>query len=218
MKDTEKEIENLNWEKGFDFEGEKILPTVVVDRASGKVLMLAFSSKKSLEKTLETGKAHFFSRSKGRIWMKGETSGNELLVKSILYDCDLDSLIFIAKKTGPVCHTGEENCFFNLLEGKIRTTGGILFELENVIEQRKKEKNTKKSWTAKLLSDPKKLVSKIREEAEEFCQAVESEGDSEVVWEFADLLYHCLVALSLRKVPLEKVMEELARRREEKDK
>ncbi len=172
--------DKLNFEKGGG-----LIPTVVVDRKSGKILMLAFSSLESLEKTFKTGFAHFYSRERDKIWKKGEESGNTMRVFRIFSDCDLDSLIFFVEPAGPACHTNESSCFFyevkNFDMGKAELMrsdfdGGIIYEIEKILRQRKKEMDEgvdrQGSYTAELFrAGLTRIISKIMEEAGELCEA-----------------------------------------------
>jgi phosphoribosyl-ATP pyrophosphohydrolase/phosphoribosyl-AMP cyclohydrolase len=217
-------------EKKIDF-SKGLIPTVVVDRADGKILMLAFSSEESLKLTFEKKLAHFFSRERKRIWMKGEESGNTMRVHKIISDCDLDSLIFVVEPKGPACHTQKKSCFFYRIEddGKIvedesEPTYGILYEIEKVVNQRKRDiregQKLEGSYTAELISGGiPKIISKIMEEAGELCESAlkGKKGDvgekNSVIWESADLIFHIIVLLSALDIPLEKVMKELLSRR-----
>jgi len=199
-----------------------LMPTVVQDAATGEVLMLAYSSKESLAKTLRTKRAWFWSRSRKRLWKKGEESGNELAVEEVAADCDSDSLLFKVrvKGKGVACHTGKKSCFFNFLKKgkrkKASASQSVLQELFSVIEERKK--NSKKeaaagSYVASIVGNRKKIVEKLREECGELIEAAEKKPRKEIIWEAADLLFFELVLLANRGVKLEQVLAELERRR-----
>lgn len=203
-------IEKVNWEKS-----NGIVP-VVVQSTEGDVLTLAYMNREALKKTLETGYAHYYSRSQGRIRMKGEVSGNVQKVKEIRVDCDNDALLLIVEAQGPACHTGNRSCFYRKLGEPENTVGGvdysltILRELEELIKQRK-EKPVEGSYTSKLFAEGKeKIYKKFGEEAIEVLVA---EGKEKIIHETADLLYHLLVLLAHNGISLGEVMKELRRRR-----
>ncbi|CAL5413691.1 unnamed protein product [Camellia sinensis] len=175
--------------------------------------------------TISSRKATFYSRSRSKLWTKGETSMNFIDVHDIFLDCDRDSIIYLGKPDGPTCHTGAETCYytsvFDLLENpqvegsKMALT--TLYSLESTISQRKAElsgpQNEKPSWSKRLLLDDKLLCSKIREEAHELCQTLEeSEDKSRTASEMADVLYHAMVLLALRGVKMEEVLQVLGPR------
>jgi phosphoribosyl-AMP cyclohydrolase / phosphoribosyl-ATP pyrophosphohydrolase len=186
-----------------------LLPVVVQDRASGDVLMVAWANAEALAKTAESGYAHFWSRSRGALWRKGETSGNGLRVVEARADCDRDTLLLVVEPEGPACHTGTRTCF-----GETSVTAaGMLEELARVVADRAAVP-PEKSYTARLLAKgPDEVLKKIGEEATEVVLAGRAQTDERLVEETADLLYHLLVALRQRGVPLVRVMDELRRRR-----
>jgi phosphoribosyl-ATP pyrophosphohydrolase/phosphoribosyl-AMP cyclohydrolase len=191
----------------FDVAG--LLPVVVQDRASGDVLMVAWANAEALERTAETGLAHFWSRSRRSLWRKGETSGNGLRVVEARADCDRDTLLLVVDPEGPACHTGARTCFGETSP----TAAGMLEELARVVAERAAA-SPEESYTARLLSKgPDQVLKKIGEEATEVVLAGRAQSDERLAEEAADLLYHLLVALRLREVPLARVMDELRRRR-----
>jgi len=203
-------IEKVNWEKS-----NGIVP-VIVQSTEGEVLTLAYMNREALKKTLETGYAHYYSKSQRRIRMKGEVSGNVQKVKEIRVDCDNDALLLIVEAHGPACHTGNRSCFYRKLGEPENTVGGvdysltILRELEELIKQRK-EKPVEGSYTSKLFAEGKeKIYKKFGEEAIEVLVA---EGRERIIHETADLLYHLLVLLVHNGISLGEVMKELRRRR-----
>ncbi|NJE08654.1 bifunctional phosphoribosyl-AMP cyclohydrolase/phosphoribosyl-ATP diphosphatase HisIE [Thermococcus sp. M39] len=203
-------IEKVNWEKN-----NGIVPVIVQD-TKGEVLTLAYMNKEALVKTLETGYAHYYSRSQKRIRMKGEVSGNVQRVKEIRIDCDNDALLLIVEQVGVACHTGNYSCFYRKLGEPEKAVGGIdysltiLRELEELIKQRK-ENPKEGSYTSKLFKEGKeKIYKKFGEEAIEVLVA---EGRERIIYETADLLYHLLVLLAYNEISLGEVMEELRRRR-----
>jgi phosphoribosyl-ATP pyrophosphohydrolase/phosphoribosyl-AMP cyclohydrolase len=194
---------------GLVFDDAGLLPVIVQDRASGDVLMVAWANAEALERTAETGLAHFWSRSRKALWRKGETSGNGLRVVEARADCDRDTLLLVVDPEGPACHTGTRTCFGETSP----TAAGMLEELARVVAERAAAP-PEESYTARLLSKgPDQVLKKIGEEATEVVLAGRAQSDERLAEETADLLYHLLVALRLREVPLARVMDELRRRR-----
>jgi len=191
------------------FDSNGLLPVVVQDRASGDVLMVAWANAEALDRTAETGLAHFWSRSRQELWRKGETSGNRLRVVEARADCDRDTLLLVVDPEGPACHTGARTCFGDTSP----TAAGMLAELARVVAERA-EASPEESYTARLLGrGPDQVLKKIGEEATEVVLAGRAQSDERLTEESADLLYHLLVALHQRGVPLTRVMDELRRRR-----
>lgn len=177
-----------------------LIPTVVQDARTGVILMLGYMNQDALEKTLETGLVTFFSRSKQRLWTKGETSGNTLRLRDIRLDCDRDAILLRAEPAGPVCHTGDDTCW-----GEHNHAAYFLPVLENIIWERKNAA-PENSYTAKLFaSGIPKIAQKVGEEAVE--TVIESLGENRerLLNESADLLYHLLVLLAAKDVKLEEV-------------
>lgn len=206
-------LDDLKWD-------ERGLVTVVVqDGATGEIRMLAHANREAVENTLSTGEAHFYSRSRGAQWKKGESSGHTIRVDEIVADCDGDALVYLGEARGPSCHTLEETCFFTPLarENEELVAPGelalpILGRLERELIKRR-EASGEKSYTRYLLDrGAPKIGEKIREEAGELAEALESESDERVVSEFADLFYHALVGLIHRGIPLRALIAELGRR------
>jgi phosphoribosyl-ATP pyrophosphohydrolase/phosphoribosyl-AMP cyclohydrolase len=199
------------------FDGEGLLPAVVQDRLTGEVRMVAYMNREAIARTLETGRATFFSRSRRALWEKGETSGHSLHVRELVVDCDADTVLVLADPAGPSCHTGQPSCFFRRLDaGGVRqeTVPALpfLLELEREIESRKGS-TAAKSYTKSLLdAGASKIGDKVREEASEFAAAIGSETDDRVASEAADVVYHLLVGLASRGVTLRKVIDVLATR------
>ncbi|ASJ16242.1 bifunctional phosphoribosyl-AMP cyclohydrolase/phosphoribosyl-ATP pyrophosphatase [Thermococcus chitonophagus] len=202
-------IEQVNWEKN-----NGVVPVIVQD-TKGEVLTLAYMDREALRRTLETGYAHYYSRSQGRIRMKGEVSGNLQIVKEIRIDCDNDALLLIVEPKGPACHTGNYSCFYRKLGEPERILPmdyslTILRELEELIRKRK-ENPVEGSYTSYLFREGKeKIYKKFGEEAVEVLVA---EGRDRIIYEVADLLYHLLVLLAYNDISLGEVMAELRRRR-----
>lgn len=186
----------------LDFEkGKGLIPTVVQDVHSKEVLMLAYSNKEALAKSLKTGKATYFSRSRKSIWTKGETSGNTQKIIRVKYDCDRDSLLYIVEQTGPACHTGSTTCFGD--------RNFDLDELYTVLESRFKELPID-SFTTKLFNDELFLKRKINEEAFEVITAANKD---ELIWEVSDLTYFVMTLMVKHGVTLEDVKNHLSSRR-----
>lgn len=194
-------------------DADGLVPVVVQDHLTGEVRMVAFANAEAVQRTLETGRATFWSRSRRELWEKGKTSGNAIDVRRVLVDCDADCLLYSSEPHGPSCHTGTESCFFRQLDGERGDDPQTLLgTLEAVLESRKR--STGKSSYTKSLYDagPTAIGAKIREESAELVQALTDESDDRVVAEAADTLYHVLVGLRWRDIPLRRVLVELARR------
>jgi phosphoribosyl-ATP pyrophosphohydrolase/phosphoribosyl-AMP cyclohydrolase len=201
----------------IQFDSQGLVPVVVQDHLTGDVRMVAFATSEAVRKTVETGRATFWSRSRGELWEKGRTSGNEIAVYRVLVDCDADCVVYSGEPRGASCHTGAQSCFFQVLQdGKLLQSSGqpqtLLATLEAVLESRKKSTGAA-SYTKSLYdAGPAAIAAKIREEAAELGHAIESENDERVVSEAADTLYHLVVALRWRAIPLRRVLAELGRR------
>lgn len=205
----------------IDWNKNPLIPAIAQDHENGEVLMLAYMNEEAYKLTLSSGYAHYFSRSKQRIWKKGESSNHTQEVKDILLDCDADTVILKIKQNGVACHTGTKSCFFTsvmqdkvILEKEVDTTAmySVVDTLYHTILERKNAPAKQKSWTKKLLNDKELMLSKIREEADEVCVAINEESDEQVIYESADLLYHTLVGLGYRDISPDRVKQELARR------
>ena len=191
------------------YDAAGLVPVVVQDAASGDVLMVAYANREALERTAQTGLAHFWSRSRGVLWRKGETSGHEMRVREVRADCDRDALLMVVDPSGPACHTGIRTCF----GGETPTLAGMPEELGRVIASRASA-SPDASYTARLLAKgPDHVLKKIGEEATEVVLAAKSESDERLAEEAADLLYHLMVAMVQRRVPFARALEVLRRRR-----
>ena len=185
----------------LDFDKMKgLIPTIVQDE-SGNVLMLAYSSKESLQTAISTRSGTYFSRDRKRIWRKGEKSGNFQLLKKIHYDCDADALIFRVSQKGHACHIGSYSCF-QISNFSLR----LLYE---ILEDRKNYSNRAKSYTKQLLEDPKLLLSKIKEESKEVINFTDK---ANLIWEIADLTYFLLVLMLQEEISLDEIINELRSR------
>jgi phosphoribosyl-ATP pyrophosphohydrolase/phosphoribosyl-AMP cyclohydrolase len=196
------------------FDERGLVPCVAQDFASGEVLTLAYGNEESLQLTIETGEVHFFSRSRNRIWRKGEESGHVLKLKQLRIDCDGDAILALVEPTGPACHTGARSCFYREIEGE--SPEPVAYEalaaLQRTLRSRAAER-PEGSYTVELLDDPKLIGEKVEEEAEEVVRAAREESDERVAEEAADLLYHLSVLLASRELPLSAAMEVLNGRR-----
>ena len=200
------------------FDERGLIPAIAQDHISGQVRMMAYMNQAALEQTLSSGKATFFSRSRGALWVKGETSGNVLSVVSVVADCDADTLLLSVLPVGPSCHTGRPACFFRRvtaggeLADQASEAAPFLMELGEVLDSRKAS-SAEKSYTKSLLQGgPDKIGAKLREEAGELADAIKNESDERVLSEASDLLYHAMVGLTQRGLTLRQVIEVLAKR------
>jgi phosphoribosyl-AMP cyclohydrolase / phosphoribosyl-ATP pyrophosphohydrolase len=193
------------------FDANALLPVVAQDAATGDVLTLAYANREAVEKTISTGEAHYFSRSRAELWRKGATSGNTQKVVEVRVDCDGDALLYRVEPHGPACHTGENTCFFTTLsgDGATKTTpeqigfGAMVERLAGTIAERHREMPDE-SYTAGLIrSGPARVAQKVGEEAVEVLIAALTE--KRLAEETADLVYHLLVLLEERGVGIERV-------------
>ena len=194
------------------FDEKGLIPAIVVDAISKKVLTLAYMSKESLKMSMEKEQTVFFSRSRGELWHKGETSGNYQNIVSITADCDLDALVVTVEPVGPACHTGEESCFFNPVFESEERKDFSLGSLVKLIEGRKIEK-TEGSYTTYLFEKGlDKILKKVGEECTEVIIAGKADDKKETIYEIADLAYHVLVLMIQMGISLEDIHRELASR------
>jgi phosphoribosyl-ATP pyrophosphohydrolase/phosphoribosyl-AMP cyclohydrolase len=212
--------------EGISFDEQGLVPCVMQDHASGEVLTLGYMNEEALRLTLDTGQVHFFSRSRGEIWHKGESSGNVQRLRQLRYDCDGDALVALVEPAGPACHTGERSCFYRVLGGAAETgkdapradgepapaAHEALAALGRTLHERSTER-PEGSYTVRLLDDAVLLESKLDEETEEVARAAREESRERVAEEAADLIYHLSVLLRSREVDAAEVMEVLNGRR-----
>ena len=185
-----------------------LVPVIVQHYKTNTVLMLGYMNEEAFEKTKELGKATFFSRSKNRLWTKGETSANFLIVKDILIDCDQDTILIKADPQGPTCHTGNDTCFNEV----VKSNDDFLYQLEEIISDRKNNP-TEKSYTASLFQKGiNKIAQKIGEEATEVIIEAIDNNRERLKEETADLLYHLIVLLSEKDISLYEISEVLRNR------
>ena len=191
-----------------------LVPAIVQDYLDGTVLMMAWMNRESLQKTLETGRTWFWSRSRAELWPKGETSGHVQNVKSIRYDCDSDALLVVVEQVGDIaCHTGERSCFHQVEGQKIAPPADTLSQVFEVICGRRDDPN-ETSYTCKLLAGgDNQILKKIGEETAEVVMAFKDDDKDAIAGEVADLFYHTLVALAHHQVDLKAVYRKLQERR-----
>jgi phosphoribosyl-ATP pyrophosphohydrolase/phosphoribosyl-AMP cyclohydrolase len=189
------------------FDAQGLMPVVVQDDLTGEVRMLAYANAEALERTRATGRATFFSRSRDALWVKGETSGHVIDVREVRLDCDEDAALYLASPHGPSCHTGAEACFAQPDAAR----APLLVRLEVALGERKRS-DAGTSYTKSLYDAPARIGEKIEEEAGELARALASESDERVASEAADVVYHLMVGLQHRGVPLRAVLAELDRR------
>jgi phosphoribosyl-ATP pyrophosphohydrolase/phosphoribosyl-AMP cyclohydrolase len=198
--------------ENLKYDANGLIPTVVQDHASGDILMVAFANAEAVRLTGETAIAHFWSRSRGKLWKKGESSGNVLRVREVRTDCDRDCLLVVADPAGPTCHTNARTCFGETTA----TAAGAAAALDAVIAARA-DTRPAGSYTARLLAAGlDATLGKVTEEAAELVAASGGEDSGRVVAEAADLIYHVAVVLKQRGASLTQVLEVLKQRREQR--
>lgn len=202
------------------FDEQGLIPAVVQDWRDGTVLMLGFMNAEALKRTLETKSVHFWSRSRNRLWEKGETSGHRLNLKDLFVDCDGDTVLVKAEPIGPTCHTGEKACFFTRLlsDGKADgdktrdAFGGILERLYQTVQDRKRSPKPGSYVSSLLHGGADKIFKKVVEEAGEVALAAKGGMREEIIYEAADLLFHTLLVLGRQEIEPQEIYQELARR------
>lgn len=210
------QLNKIDWVKM-----DNLIPVITQDATTNEVLMLAYMNKEALELTIKTNYAHYFSRSRQRIWKKGESSNHLQEIVEILLDCDNDTILLKVNQEGVACHTGRKSCFFTNLttnetisEIQIDTSAayGVIDTLYHTIQEKKNDDPTK-SYTAKLLQGKQNsMLKKIVEESGEFTFAIKDDNEEEIIYEAADVTYHILVALASKNISPDRVKQELARR------
>lgn len=202
------------------FDSNGLVPVVVQDVRTGQVLMFAYANKEALEKTVETGKTHFWSRSRKKLWQKGEESGNVQEVEEIFIDCDNDCILALVKQTGVACHTGAATCFYRNSDGEAKTAyafenasqGKSLDDVYRVIDDRKRNPKEGSYVSGLFEKGIDRILKKISEEAGETIIAAKNEDKSEIVYEAADLIFHTLIALANFDLTPSDIYRELERR------
>ena len=212
--------------QAINFDDRGLVPCVMQDWRSGEVLTLAYMNEEALQRTLETGEVHFYSRSRQEIWHKGATSGNVQRVKQLRYDCDGDAIVALVEPAGPACHTGERSCFYRDLQGSADTgvdappapgeplpaTYEALATLERTLLERRRER-PEGSYSVELFDDPGLAADKVNEEAAEVVKAVQSESEERVAEEAADVLYHLAALMLTRDISMAEALHVLNGRR-----
>ena len=208
------------------FDSKGLIPAIVQDEENGEVLMMAWMNLEAVQKTVETGLTHFYSRSRQKLWQKGETSGHVQRVRELLYDCDADCLLVKVEQVVAACHTGRRSCFFNYLDGEVKgmpvfdprevypgeKSDRIINKLYDVVLDRKNNPR-EGSYSSSLLSGGVAAMGgNVMEEAGELVEAAGGEGPEAVAREAADLVYHTIILLAGSGVTPQQVREELARR------
>jgi phosphoribosyl-ATP pyrophosphohydrolase/phosphoribosyl-AMP cyclohydrolase len=217
LKLNEKEIKDFI-EKVDYKKGNGLVPAVVQDASNGRVLMQAYMNEEALRLTLASGKTHFWSRTKGRLWMKGEESGHYSLVRNAVLDCDNDAILFKVQQIGPACHTGEESCFYKPIkpEEKREVDAKMVERIFEVIKERIRNP-TEKSYVSRLTAEGDDAVlQKIGEESVEIILAAKEDNAKEVTHEAADVLFHIMVLFAQKGYTLKSIFEELERRHKNK--
>lgn len=203
------------------FDEKGLIPVIVQNTKTKKILMFAFANKEAVSCTQKTGLAHFWSRSRKKLWKKGEESGNVLRMKEMKTDCDSDALLYLVDPTGNTCHTGAESCFFQSIDectfdkkdtSNLSYDTKFLLDLENIISQRRKNP-TEKSYVNSLFVDGlDRIAQKVGEEAVETVIAAKNDDDNDFLNEASDLFFHYLVLLQAKEKTFKDVLETLQKR------
>ena len=202
----------MNGTEDIKFDEKSLVTVVVQDAATAEVLMTAWADREAVEETIKTQELVLWSRSRKKLWRKGETSGNTMKVRALLIDCDGDTLLAEVDPTGPACHTGERSCFYRTIMGKSATESTFLGRLWRFLDKRKYD-SPKVSYTARLLSSGKaRVAQKVGEEGVETAIAAALGDRENFRCEAADLLYHLLAACISTEVPISEVLSELESR------
>jgi phosphoribosyl-ATP pyrophosphohydrolase/phosphoribosyl-AMP cyclohydrolase len=206
----------MSWIDELAYDERGLVPVVAQDADTGEVLMLAWASAEALRRTQETGRAHYFSRSRQALWAKGETSGNVQHVREIRVDCDADALVYRVSQTGPACHTGERTCFHRAASAETLAEAAdprpVMARVDEIVARRFAERPPGSYTTYLFERGIDKILKKVGEEATETVIAAKNEGTDELRSEAADLLFHLLVLFRARGLPLADVWAELDRR------
>jgi len=217
LKLSEKEIDEFVKKVNFEKE-DGLVPVIVQDVSDQRVLMQAYMNEEALRLTLSTGKTHFWSRSRGRLWLKGEESGHHSLVQNAVLDCDDDAILFKVQQIGPVCHTGEDSCFYKPIkpEEAVEVDAKLLERIFEVIKERIRNPS-EKSYVSRLTAEGEDAVlQKIGEEAVEIILAAKENKPKEITHEAADEIFHIMVLFAQKGYTLNSIFEELERRHKTK--
>lgn len=193
------------------FNEDGLMPVIVQDALTNEVLMMAWTNQEAYDLMLVTGRTHFWSRSRKRLWMKGEESGHVQDIVSIQTDCDADTLLVRVRQTGNACHLERPSCFSDVMYGDVAGTAAIIPELKRIIRDRR-ENPKEGSYTNQLLSNEDKVLKKVVEEAGELVIAGKGKDRDGQIWEAADLIYHQLVLYEYLDLPLDEVYKKLSER------
>jgi phosphoribosyl-AMP cyclohydrolase / phosphoribosyl-ATP pyrophosphohydrolase len=208
----------MPWTDQITFDERGLVPVVAQDAGTGEVLMLAWANADALRRTRETGRAHYWSRSRAALWIKGETSGHTQEVVDVRVDCDADAVLYRVRQTGPACHTGERSCFHRVIEGAQGETAEapdprhMLSRLEAIIEERERDRPEGSYTTYLFAQGVDKILKKVGEEAAETIIAAKNGDNAELRSEAADLLLHLMVLWRARGLDADEVWGELERR------
>jgi phosphoribosyl-ATP pyrophosphohydrolase/phosphoribosyl-AMP cyclohydrolase len=201
------------------FDDNGLVPVIVQDSSTGQVLMLAYANREAVQKTIDTNKSHFWSRSREKLWMKGEESGNVQNIKEIYYDCDIDTILYLVEQMGVTCHTGESTCFYRSANGDKQAPAfgkssdfKTLDEVYEVIMDRKLNPKDGSYVSGLFENGLDKILKKIGEEAGETVIGAKNEDRKEIIYETADLWFHSMIALAYFGITPEDIFEELDRR------
>ena len=194
------------------FDEKGLIPAVIVEAGTHRLLMVAYMNRESLKISMETGKTCFWSRSRQELWTKGETSGNYQHIVSITADCDLDTLKVVVEKDGPACHTGAETCFFNLVYQSEEKSDFTMDALMELIRGRKTNPQEESYTTYLFQKGLDKILKKIGEESTEVIIAAKDNDPKETIYEISDLVYHVMVMMIQQGISLEDIRRELASR------
>jgi phosphoribosyl-AMP cyclohydrolase / phosphoribosyl-ATP pyrophosphohydrolase len=204
------------WLDQLNYDERGLVPVIAQDVDSGEVLMLAYGTREALALTAETGQAHYWSRSRQELWRKGASSGHVQTVVELRADCDADTVLYRVRQSGPACHTGESSCFHRAVAddelNPARPVGHILARLDRILAERERERPDGSYTTFLFEHGIDKILKKIGEEATEIVIAAKNDDPRELTMESADLVFHLLVLLRARDVPVSQIWQELERR------
>lgn len=208
-----------NFISKIDFKkGNGLVPAIIQDESTQEVLMQAYMNEETLRLTLKTGKTHFWSRTRKKVWLKGEESGHHSLVQNAITDCDNDALVFKVQQIGPICHTGKKSCFHNpatKIEAKV-PNARILERIYELIKERR-DGSYERSYVNELIKKGESsILDKIGEEAAELMLATKEEPESRVISEAADLIFHVMIMLASKKIELKEIFKEFDERHKAK--
>ena len=206
----------MSWLDQVKFDDRGLVPVVAQDARTGEVLMLAWANADALRLTLETGRAHYWSRSRGELWKKGESSGNAQAVADVRLDCDGDAVLYRVSQTGPACHTGERTCFHRVVKADELAPAPdarpVLARIDEIVAARDAERPEGSYTTYLFAQGIDKILKKVGEEATETIIAAKNEGADQLRAESADLIYHLMVLWRAKGLPLDELWTELDQR------